>query len=291
MLRSHCSILVFAILGATLVDLFAQPFWPPAVKTDDIHAQSQQQTTTRDQRGTEQQPLVVQPLPTKKGAEEAGRDAREANDKANSDWWTWFLSVLTLLVLFGQAIILAVQAYFLRGSLKIADKSATTAEKSTAISFAIENPLPLIGAFKLVQYDQIPGETSIVDPVPGGFIPPNCRMLFLVENKGRAVLRMPELCVEKFIGASLPSSPTYRSGIPWGLYLEKGPIWIRFNDEQSVITASEASAANASYPEGAFWVYGYIAYLDLFNERLQYKFLWRWDLTTGFVPENRTGYT
>jgi hypothetical protein len=173
------------------------------------------------------------------------------------------------------------------------DKLSIVTENSTKIAQAIEIPIPLIPAFKLVQYETIPGEVPILDPVPGGIIPQNCRILFVIENKGRFILRCTELCVEKFIGQSLPYTPIYGNPRPWNMYLEKGPIWIRFDDEQAALTHEETVSANAVYPQGAFWVYGYVTYLDLLGERLQYKFLWRWDLKApfGFVPEIRISYS
>jgi hypothetical protein len=115
--------------------------------------------------------------------------------------------------------------------------------------------------------------------------------LFLIENKGRTPLRPLELCVGKFVGNALPDRPTYTDIEPWVFVLEKGPIWFRFADTQAYVTPAEVGAAAAAYPNGAFWVFGYLAYLSLLNERVEYRFLWRWDLTYGFVPDNRPGYT
>jgi len=79
---------------------------------------------------------------------------------------------------------------------------------------------------------------------------------------------------------------------PWPLVLEKGPIWIRADDEQIVITAADVGAALAAYQSGgAFWVFGYFAYRNLLNERVEHKFLARWDQTHRFVAENRPRYT
>jgi len=61
---------------------------------------------------------------------------------------------------------------------------ALASQKQASISAAVEGPLPLISAMNLVQYQKIPGEVSITDPVRGP-IPANCRILFLIENKGR----------------------------------------------------------------------------------------------------------
>ena len=115
-------------------------------------------------------------------------------------------------------------------------------------------------------------------------------MLLGIENKGRTPLRLIELCIEKFAGTTLPANPTYTHIVPWGLMLEKGPLWIRADDELTYITPADVGAAAAVYPNGAFWVFGYFAYLNLLDERVEHKFLARWDLTLGFCPDNRPGY-
>jgi hypothetical protein len=74
--------------------------------------------------------------------------------------------------------------------------------------------------------------------------------------------------------------------------LEKGPIWIRAGDALTEITPADATAAAAAYRNnGAFWIYGYFAYRNLLSERVEHKFLARWDLTQGFIPETRPAYT
>jgi hypothetical protein len=168
---------------------------------------------------------------------------------------------------------------------------ALASQKQAIISSTVEGPMPLISAMKLVQYQQIPGEIAVTDPVPPGPIPTNCRILPLIENKGRTPLRPLELCVEKFAGSTLPARPSYTQIEPFGLVLEKGPLWIRLADTQAYLNPTDVASANAAYPNGAFWVFGYLAHLSLLNERVEYKFLWRWDLVNGFVPDNRLGYT
>ena len=155
--------------------------------------------------------------------------------------------------------------------------SAQAAERQANVMIAVESPIPLIVGFKFAQYSQIPGETVIADTVPPGPIPPNCRVLFCIENKGRTPLRLIDLCIEKFAGNALPSQPTYTHILPWPgvLEKEKGPIWIRVGDDQyDAITAADIAAASIAYQGvGAFWVYGYFSYRDLLNERVRAQIL------------------
>jgi hypothetical protein len=102
--------------------------------------------------------------------------------------------------------------------------AANAALRQANVMMAVESLMPLVVGFNIVQYAQIPGETVIADPLPPGPIPVNCRFLFCIENKGRAPLRMIELCIEKFAGLALPEQPNYVHITTWPLVLEKGPI-------------------------------------------------------------------
>jgi hypothetical protein len=198
-------------------------------------------------------------------------------------------------VLAGFTGVLAAVSIFQGVMLLRADKNtrlaALAAQRQANVIMAVESPIPVVVALKLTQYTQIPGETFAADPLPPGPIPPNCRLYLCVENKGRTPLRMIELCIEKFAGLELPSTPNYSHIISWPLVLEKGPIWIRGDEQQIVVTAAEVGAAAAAYQaNGAFWAFGYFAYWNLLNERIEQKFLARWDLNHGFVSESRPRY-
>jgi hypothetical protein len=174
---------------------------------------------------------------------------------------------------------------------RVTRTSADAALLQANVMMAAESPMPIVVGLKLTQYAAIPGEIVVVDPVPGGHIPTNCRIMIAIENKGRNPCKMAELCVEKFAGLALPARPNYAIIIPWGLVLEKGPIWLRPDDAQSHIAAAEVGAAAAAINGGgAFWVHGYFAYWNLLNEKIVHKFALRWDLTQGFVREDRPGY-
>jgi len=190
-----------------------------------------------------------------------------------------------LLALFNGLLVLVgfLQAYWLY------DTGVST-RRLQELFLAVGSAMPMIVGLKLVQYTQIPGENVVADPLPPGPIQPNCRILFCVENKGRSPSRMTDLCIEKCAGLTLPEEATYSHVIPWPLVLEKGPLWIRGDDQHIVVTPADLAALAAHGNQGAFWVYGYFFYRNLLNERLRHGFLFRWDHTIGFVPENRPGY-
>src|SRR5262249_37745769 len=125
----RCVVIALPIVLAFFMD--SQSHHVSAAEPQQPQTQSQQQKTTEDQRGPDQSHFVVQPLPTKKTAEEAAREEREAKDKANSDWWTWFLGVLTIIALFGQLAVFVAQAYFLKGTLVATQDAAFAARRAT----------------------------------------------------------------------------------------------------------------------------------------------------------------
>ena len=133
MLKRQRAIFVVVLLLALSVHSWGHPRRSPA-KLQQEQAQTQQQKATPDQRGTEQSPFIVQPLAAKKSAEETANETRDAKEKANSDWWTWFLSILTVLALFGQLAVFIAQAYFLKGTLKATATAANAANVSATVA-------------------------------------------------------------------------------------------------------------------------------------------------------------
>jgi hypothetical protein len=223
------------------------------------------------------------------------------NPKTQSLWVPTDSVGLYTLVLSVFTGVLAAVSIFQGVMLLRADKTsaaiAGATQKQAKIFAAVEGPVPIVVELKIVPYSRIPGtntlgEHGLIDRINPGPIPADCRVLISFENKGRTVAIMRELCIEKFVGTVLPANPTYIHTEPWGLALERGPIWIKASDALANITAAEVGAATAVYPHGgAFWVYGYFTYLNLLNETVERKFLARWDLAQGFIPDNRPGYT
>jgi len=290
MLKSPYVILGLAILFAMFGDSLGQSQPKPQPQNKPGALSTQQ--------GTTQPSTTVNPL-TPEQIEKAISDGVNAAAKQyetrhpasppdNSGWWFNFL-----LVAFtgGLVAVGAGQCFLFFWTLKATQTAAEAALHQARVLAAAEGPIPLIHSMKLVQYQKIPGEIPSADPFPPGPIGPNCRFIFAIENKGRTPLRMIEICVEKFAGSVLPNKPIYVHAEPWGLILEKGPTWVRLSEDQGNITPADVGAAAAVYPNGAFWVFIYLGYLNLLDEKVTYKFLVRWDLTYGFVRENRPGYT
>jgi hypothetical protein len=147
-------------LAAFASDSWGQSKRPPT-KGQQEQTQSQEQKAAPDQRGTDQLPFVVQPLPTKKTAEIAEKEKREAKEKTDSDWWTLRLAQWTLLALFGQLAVFIAQAIYLRGTLEATATAANAAEKATNLArqefTATHRP-------KIIVYDvdvKLPGEASL----------------------------------------------------------------------------------------------------------------------------------
>jgi hypothetical protein len=132
--------LALAVLVAFASDSWGQSKRPPT-KNQQEQAQSEQQKAAPDQRGTEQLPFIVQPLPAKKTAEIIENEKREAKEKANSDWWTWALGIFTIIALFGQLTVFIAQAYFLWGTLKATAIAAKAGSDSVAASVDAFNKL------------------------------------------------------------------------------------------------------------------------------------------------------
>jgi len=204
--------LVIALAIALAVD--SHSHYVSAAKRQQQQTQSQQQNTTQDQRGNEQSPLVVQPLPTKKTAEEAARETRETKEKTVSDWWTWFLGVLTICALFGQLAVFIAQAYFLRGTLLATEAAANAAKQAADFIPNVERghivgggPWPLGNGLACVAIANRGKTAAILTKVEWGFcaeeqFPVDAPVSELLKN-GR--LKVDECCITEDVLE--PTSP------------------------------------------------------------------------------------
>jgi hypothetical protein len=62
--------------------------------------------------------------------------------------------------------------------------AADASLRQANIMMAVESPMPIVIAINLVQYAAIPGENVVVDQVPGGQIPTNCRVMIAYRKQG-----------------------------------------------------------------------------------------------------------
>jgi hypothetical protein len=155
----------------------------------------------------------------------------EGNYYAPKDNWTRNFFCETKLGEFALACFTFFLVIFTALLWRSTEKLSIVTENSTKIAQATEIPIPLISAFKLVQYEAIPGENSILDPVPGGVIPQNCRILFVVENKGRLSCDAPSCAWKNLLASLCPVRP------PTAIFVHGEYIWrkARFGFDPSTI--------------------------------------------------------
>ena len=88
-----------------------------------------QQTSSPDQRGTDQTPLVVKTIPSSKTQEESVQDAKDRKDKSANDRHTVFLTGLLVVIGFFQFLVYAYQAKKLRETVKSAGEQSTAMDR------------------------------------------------------------------------------------------------------------------------------------------------------------------
>jgi hypothetical protein len=292
MLKPRHIVAGLALLLALTTDSLAQSSGTPAPKDQQDQAGAHQQTTSADQRGTEQQPLIAQQLPTQKTTESAARDAREEKEKAKSDLWTWLLNVLTVGVLFMQALILAAQAYFLRGTLKATENAALGAKNSADALIGAESARLLILPVRH-NYWEAAGKFAVMysnSPQMGSL---NTRITanFRLKNYGKTPATLLGL------GAALACTAIPPPDIA-------PPPNRRFDERQyplplpieTVISADkETPMIEVSLPdfldmreaiaiqkrETSIWFYGYVIYSDVFERECEERFAFTLDPSEG----------
>jgi hypothetical protein len=196
-MRLGCLAIALTLWAAFASDSWGQSKRPPAKGQQD-QTQSQEQKAATDQRGTEQFPLVVQPLPTKKTADIAKQEKRDADEKTSSDWWTWLLTLLTVVALFGQLAVFVAQAYFLKGTLKVTAIAAGAAKESADLaknSLLIANR-PIITVDPLI----LSGPTEVLNA-------PHIRFGLKNSGHGAAIIDRIDVTVE----TSLPRALTLQT--------------------------------------------------------------------------------
>jgi hypothetical protein len=203
-------------------------------------------------------------------------------------FYTLILGIFTALL----ALVSMGQGWFLYRADKTARRTADAALMHARAAVAADSPILVINGIKLVQYPSAASQEAMADHVEPGPIPSFCRILVSIGNEGRTILRLIELCIEQLVAPQLPAGPTYISVEALGGGLRAGQsLWFRSGDLISGVTLSNADSVAIAAGSSYFWVYGYVGYLDLLGQPQQHKFLTRWDIHHGFVPEQRANYT
>lgn len=236
--------------------------------------QSQVQKSSPDLRGTEQSPLVVQPLPTKKEPEEF---AREVKDKSDSDWWTLHLGILTLGALSAQVILLFFQFYFLWGTLKATANAANAAVESVAIQESLERPRIMISKIHCTE-------------IGNGY-----DLAYAIENFGNTPAILQQSSFDLRILSDLPTPPKYESIRNWRdrILYGRGTIGNDSDDPLVCVYRPLSEPQNMQFAmlgvgdlEGGargteLYFYGFIKFLDVFNKTRKTGFCYQIDPVFG----------
>jgi hypothetical protein len=290
-MRLRCLVVALAFVTVFASDSWARSKHAP-VKRDQQQNETQEQKAATDQRGTEQLPLIVQPLPTKKNAEITEQEKREAKEKTDSDWWTRLLGILTIVALFGQLVVFIAQAYFLKGTLTATAEAANAALRQVNASVALEAPNPVIVKVKLAGYRNETDQTSDPenDPVKPGQPPTICRILVAMQNIGRTDMKMIDSSIDWIVAATLRPIPDYTRVVSakGGIFRKGDPVWLWSDKHFIKLTDEERSDMQSG--RKSLWAYGYFSYFNFVGERFEIGFLARWNMSEGFVREVNPNY-
>jgi hypothetical protein len=251
-MRYFGTILLIVLAAAFASDSWGQSKRAPA-KGDQQQTQTQEQKAAGDQRGTEQLPFIVQPLPTKKTAELTEKENREAKEKSDSDWWTWLLGVLTIVALFGQLVVFIAQASYLKGTLKATAAAATAAVKAAEHIPTIERA-----------FVKLSGAAPGIKPDRSGLFWINIS----TKNFGRTPATISDTLLNYLVlphGAPLPDTPSYvrqTTQIPGAFLVSDEEIFTRVVYR---ITLEEMGEVQDFQSD--LYLIGYVDYRDQFGGR------------------------
>jgi hypothetical protein len=110
-------------------------------------------------------------------------------------------------------------------------KVADAALLQATIMKAVEDPRPIIGDIKLVEYSDPSSSDAITpDRVHPGPIPQFCRVLPHISNTGRTSAQITRFNVSWVISPTLPPTPTYKDFVQSNFLLgQGGGIWLRLD--------------------------------------------------------------
>jgi hypothetical protein len=237
--------------------------------------QRPQHTTTNDQRGTAQNPFVVETYSAPKTPEEARADQAEAKRKADNDGEMTALTGALAFIGALQLIVFGYQAFVLRRTLldnknvvSAAQRSAQAAEDAvkkseTVLAHAQETAQRQLRAYVFVKNENI-------DTAPGGAL-----LVFPVKISNAGQTPAHHLTVDCYVGFA-PSEDE----LPWPDDPEDGSraslapgdsIWC--TESHAAFTPQAAAALDNNSVH--FFIFGSITYEDIFGILRHTEFRYR----------------
>jgi hypothetical protein len=266
-MRFCCLVIALAFVAATASDSWGQQKskQPPA-KSQQEQTAPQEQKAATDQRGTDKLPFVVQPLPTKKTAEIAEREKQETKEKTDSDWWTWLLTFLTVVALFGQLAVFVAQAYFLKGTL------AATATAADAANLNAEAVISAERAYVFVEIER-QYVMEIIRQIAGTQQQPfKISIAYCFTNEGRTPAIIRAISYGAIVAENLPREREYSPvlHLPTHLFGAGKSTKSLEYEEFQMTTAMADSIIDL---KATFWFYGNIVYDDMFSRQKTLDFV------------------
>ncbi len=203
--------------------------------------------------------------------------------------YTGLLAIFTF-VLAGVEII---QICFLTRADKTSRIAAEATSKQVDAFIATEAPAIRFANVKFVEYLEItdPERQNGRDPVLNRPVPKFLRFLIQPENIGKGTLRILRLCVQYYVGKTLPDTPFYSDVAGINVALKEGDVgpWLM----QEPIFQLENEQRYQIDGSGTYlWIYGFVSYLGLFKEIRNLGFSMRWEpVSGGFFPGGPPEYT
>ena len=246
-------------------------------------ARTEQQNTAPDQRGTEKQPLFIQPLSTKKSAEEGAREATDAKEKFNSDWWTWFLSVLTVVALFGQIAVLIAQTYLFKGTLQATEEAAGAAKVAAAALPIVEGAYVYPNILKVHIADSFLGFSQVKELRQNRLV-----VEFEIRNFGKtpAIIQSCRADLVHSEQSGRVRAVDVDTRKVTKIILGTGEVDTQEPAEISDFKREEWLSVTSRKSDLSF--VGSIVYLDIFGDRWDFSFHWRYDAASQrLIPDNQ----
>jgi hypothetical protein len=264
-MRFCCLVIVLALLAA-----FASDSWGQSKRPPQPQAQSPQQQTAAEQRGTENLPVVVKVLPAQETEEKAKAESKEHDEKRQLDRDTLWLSAATVAIIFLQLLIFVAQAYFLWGTLAATATAANAAKLAAQAAVAVD--LPIL-APSMIALHREPGVPGLVQGYPERV----STFKINFKNFGRTAAELVTQCIEWKVVSRLPEIPVYKSSFPFvpGTFVEYGnelPAVI-----QNFIITLQPEEVEAISKETTFlWVYGYVLFKDFLGNGHEQRWCTKW---------------